>query len=87
MVSEINYDPETGMPTVPAKQALGISDPWAHLPVRRMIALYDYDPQELSPNPDTEVTFDELNRLMIKLFVAFNLMVKTKIVLNFPRWS
>ena len=65
MVSEVQYDPETGQPLrmgsglsvgggvggVGAKE----SDPWAHLSVKKMIALYDYDPQELSPNPDTEV--------------------------------
>jgi hypothetical protein len=56
MVSEMQYDPETGLPTVSAKQAIGMSDPWAHLSVRKMIALYDYDPQELSPNPDTDVS-------------------------------
>ena len=26
------------------------------VPVRRMISLYDYDPQELSPNVDAEVS-------------------------------
>ena len=31
---------------------------YANTPVRKMIALYDYDPQELSPNVDAEV---ELN--------------------------
>ncbi|XP_067128084.1 RIMS-binding protein 2-like isoform X3 [Centruroides vittatus] len=31
------------------------SDPWAHLAVRKMVALYDYDPQELSPNVDAEI--------------------------------
>ena len=30
-------------------------DIYANMPVRRMIALYDYDPQELSPNVDAEV--------------------------------
>jgi hypothetical protein len=27
-----------------------------NMPVRRMVALYDYDPQELSPNVDAEVS-------------------------------
>lgn len=30
-------------------------DPWAQLTVRKMVALYDYDPQELSPNVDAEI--------------------------------
>ena len=30
-------------------------DIYASMPSRRMIALYDYDPQELSPNVDAEV--------------------------------
>lgn len=28
---------------------------YSKMPVRRMIALYDYDPQELSPNVDADV--------------------------------
>lgn len=31
-------------------------DIYASMPVKKMIALYDYDPQELSPNVDAEVT-------------------------------
>lgn len=31
-------------------------DIYANMPVKRMVALYDYDPQELSPNVDAEVT-------------------------------
>ena len=30
-------------------------DIYANTPVRKMIAMYDYDPQELSPNVDSEV--------------------------------
>lgn len=30
-------------------------DIYQNMPVKRMIALYDYDPQELSPNVDAEV--------------------------------
>ncbi len=30
-------------------------DIYANAPVKKMIALYDYDPQELSPNVDAEV--------------------------------
>lgn len=55
MVSELQYDPETGLATNTLKQqqfnALNAQDPWSHLQVRRMVALYDYDPLELSPNP------------------------------------
>lgn len=29
------------------------------LPPRRMVALFDYDPQTLSPNPDSEVRKDQ----------------------------
>lgn len=31
-------------------------DIYANMPVRRMVALYDYDPQEISPNVDAEVS-------------------------------
>lgn len=31
-------------------------DIYANMPVKRMVALYDYDPQELSPNVDAEVS-------------------------------
>lgn len=31
------------------------TDAYANQPVRRMVALYDYDPQELSPNVDADV--------------------------------
>lgn len=30
-------------------------DIYANMTVRKMVALYDYDPQELSPNVDSEV--------------------------------
>lgn len=59
MVSEMQYDPETGLATNSLRQqqmsTFSAQDPWSHLPVRRMIALYDYDPLELSPNPDAEM--------------------------------
>lgn len=31
-------------------------DIYANMPVKKMVALYDYDPQELSPNVDAEVS-------------------------------
>lgn len=78
MVSEVQYDGDMD----PMRQH-GPNDPWAHLPVRKMIALYDYDPQELSPNVDAEVryvdpfyfpSFDSVNgfvdALLITLFFA-----------------
>ena len=39
-------------------------DIYANAPVKKMIALYDYDPQELSPNVDAEV----------ELVIVFNLL-------------
>ncbi|KAG8176193.1 hypothetical protein JTE90_015387 [Oedothorax gibbosus] len=30
-------------------------DPWSAYPVKKLVALYDYDPQELSPNVDAEM--------------------------------
>lgn len=41
-------------------------DIYANMPVKRMVALYDYDPQELSPNVDAEVScLEMLNFLRI----------------------
>ena len=33
----------------------GLTPTPGEVPVRRMVAMYDYDPQELSPNVDAEV--------------------------------
>lgn len=33
-------------------------DIYANMPVRKMVAMYDYDPQELSPNVDSEVIYN-----------------------------
>jgi len=52
MVSEVQYDNETDPR---GRHNTSSNDPWAHLHVRKMVALYDYDPQELSPNVDAEV--------------------------------
>ena len=48
MVSEVQQDPITGLP---------VNDVYGQIPPgsKKMIALYDYDPQELSPNPDAEM--------------------------------
>lgn len=51
MVSEVQYDIEND-----PRFRNNPNDPLSHLPIRKMIALYDYDPQELSPNFDTEVS-------------------------------
>lgn len=39
----------------PGHQADRWGDIYANMPVRKMVAMYDYDPQELSPNVDSEV--------------------------------
>lgn len=44
MVKREEHATPNGLPAVPVSS-----------PVRRMVALYDYDPQELSPNVDSEV--------------------------------
>ena len=36
-------------------------DIYANTPTKKMIALYDYDPMELSPNVDMEVIDDKKN--------------------------
>lgn len=60
MVQEIE-DGAVGQTSGPRQPSVrGISrdrwgDMFANMPVRRMVALFDYDPQELSPNVDAEV--------------------------------
>jgi RIMS-binding protein 2 len=63
MVSEIDQATAgaqglTGMTGVQSMRTLSRDrwgDIYANMPVKRMVALYDYDPQELSPNVDAEV--------------------------------
>lgn len=61
MVTEIDETGAQGGPSGTTTQSVrGLSrdrwgDIYANMPVKRMIALYDYDPQELSPNVDAEV--------------------------------
>lgn len=55
-----NKQQETGEPLVSGRErrAMGRDrwgDIYANMPVKKMVALYDYDPQELSPNVDSEV--------------------------------
>lgn len=39
-------------------------DIYSNVPVKRMVALYDYDPQELSPNVDAEVSVALIGSLL-----------------------
>lgn len=76
MVSEVQYDVEND-----PRFRNNPNDPWGHWTIRRMVALYDYDPQELSPNPDSEaskilhifwfILFDALDQNLIKHFFCF----------------
>ncbi|XP_028040007.1 RIMS-binding protein 2 isoform X4 [Bombyx mandarina] len=52
MVMEVSEQEATGQPA--AKPRDRWTDAYANQPVRRMVALYDYDPQELSPNVDAD---------------------------------
>lgn len=57
MVSEVHMDSETGEPlrTRPSQHRGGGNESWGGVmrpQPKRMVALYDYDPAELSPNPD-----------------------------------
>lgn len=45
-------------------------DIYCNMPVKRMIALYDYDPQELSPNVDAEVRFN--NHIIFYIVILAN---------------
>ena len=76
MVSEVQYDVEND------PRYRNPNDPLSHLSVRKMIALYDYDPQELSPNFDTEVseTKRELNQFYIR--IRYNIKICCKSVSN-----
>ncbi|CAH0713674.1 unnamed protein product, partial [Brenthis ino] len=51
MVMELSEQEATGQVTKPRDRW---TDAYANQPVRRMVALYDYDPQELSPNVDAD---------------------------------
>lgn len=46
-------------------------DIYASMPVKRMIALYDYDPQELSPNVDAEVSVAAAAAAIVTVLVLF----------------
>ncbi|XP_072934285.1 RIMS-binding protein 2 isoform X2 [Epargyreus clarus] len=51
MVVEVSEQEATGQAAKPRDRW---TDAYANQPVRRMVALYDYDPQELSPNVDAD---------------------------------
>lgn len=53
MVVEVSEQEATGQVAKPRDRW---TDAYANQPVRRMVALYDYDPQELSPNVDADVS-------------------------------
>lgn len=55
MVVEVSEQEATGG-VAAAKPRDRWTDAYANQPVRRMVALYDYDPQELSPNVDADVS-------------------------------
>lgn len=61
-------------------------DIYCNMPVKRMIALYDYDPQELSPNVDAEVCVKR-NILFYFYFYIFTILhIHTEILpLNFQK--
>lgn len=54
MVMEVSEQDAVGQAA--AKPRDRWTDAYANQPVRRMVALYDYDPQELSPNVDADVS-------------------------------
>lgn len=62
MVMEVSEQEVTGQPPKRDRWA----DAYANQPVRRMVALYDYDPQELSPNVDADVSILLLSFLYTK---------------------
>lgn len=55
--TQIGLGPQrTGLTSVRGVSRDQWGDIYANVPVKRMVALYDYDPQELSPNVDAEVS-------------------------------
>ena len=54
-------------------------DIYANMPVRKMIAMYDYDPQELSPNVDSEVAL--FLKVLVFLLQSFKTIIWYTIVL------
>ena len=63
------------MPYNSAAQRNRWGDIYANTPTKKMIALYDYDPMELSPNVDMEVTTQTWNLSKILHTQIFELKV------------
>lgn len=59
MVEELKNPPANAQGQVQGQVRRGQGDRWGdiytNMPVKKMIALYDYDPQVVSPNVDAEV--------------------------------
>jgi len=53
-------------------------DIYANMPVKRMIALYDYDPQELSPNVDAEVSPGYFILIILSYVLYFDCLLKRR---------
>ncbi|EFN68490.1 Peripheral-type benzodiazepine receptor-associated protein 1 [Camponotus floridanus] len=68
MVEELKEPPGQGQPSRRGPtQSERWGDIYASMPVKKMIALYDYDPHELSPNVDAQVelTFQTGNEIYV----------------------
>lgn len=66
-VDQMGQNSATGRPqgAGPQQSMRGVSrdrwgDIYSNMPVKRLVALYDYDPQELSPNVDADVSLKKL---------------------------
>lgn len=64
MVVEVSEQEATGQVAKPRDRW---TDAYANQPVRRMVALYDYDPQELSPNVDADVSLQKYYQIIFFL--------------------
>lgn len=68
MVMEVSEQEATGQVSKPRDRW---TDAYANQPVRRMVALYDYDPQELSPNVDADVSMTVSPTFLIYFFCTY----------------
>lgn len=46
-------------------------DIYSNMPVKRLVALYDYDPQELSPNVDADVSLFRIKMFLKAILMKF----------------
>lgn len=60
-------------------------DIYANMPMRKMVALYDYDPQELSPNVDAEVSFYQIKKIKKFRLNFTSLFAKGGVILSHRR--